>query len=113
MSRTLGWKSGPALPREWGLDGVGSHLRGERQLREPYLSLDVSPPHPISKVLLAVHSLAEVTGAAGREGQRADEGVAGDKGGAQQRLAALEHTLEPGQDRSWPVPPPTPHRTSI
>lgn len=50
------------------------------------------------------HSLAEITGTAGREGQRADVGMAGFKGGPQQHLTLVVHTLGQGPgDRagSW------------
>ena len=52
-----------------------------------------SPHSPVPPSLLGPHSLAEITGTAGHEGQRADIGMAGVKGGSQQRLTAVIHTL--------------------
>ena len=59
---------------------------------------DRSPHSPIPAPVLVAYSLAEVTGTAGCEGKRADVGMAGIKGGSQQRLAPVVHTLgkEPG-----------------
>lgn len=53
-------------------------------------STQYCPPPP------APHSLAEIAGTAGREGQRADIGMAGIKGGPQQCLTAVIHTLGQG-----------------
>lgn len=46
--------------------------------------------------MLAAHLLAEIAGTAGREGQRADVGMAGIKGRPQQCLTPVIHTLEQG-----------------
>lgn len=57
---------------------------------------DRSPHHPIPAPRLAAYSLAEITGTTGCEGQRADVGMAGIKGGPQQCLTPVVHTLGKG-----------------
>lgn len=63
---------------------------------EPHPSNGRDLPPPSTTPVLASHSLAEVAGAAGGKGQRADIRVAGVKGGPQQHLTPLIHALGQG-----------------
>lgn len=77
------------------LSGPGmTRPTGPRTEAHPTLG-GVSPP-PNHPPVLAPHSLAEVACAAGCEGQGADEGVTGIKGGPQQHLTPVIYTLGQG-----------------
>jgi hypothetical protein len=67
----------------------------------PHTNSGRGSPQSNTTQCLTFHLLAEVTGTAGREGQRADIGMAGIKGGPQQCFTPLIHTLGGAEAKSW------------